>query len=293
MAVAVLKQKMQDWITQQWVISLGERISHTDSKWLLGPFGNTTGIGKKYIEQLAHQEDLIIKKGSEPQGLLLSIDQLNLSKRDRNKLSPEIADFYENTSKYRFDLKVTWNPYFRFFGKLIELFFSKRIEQLNIPMDKNSDPKNLKSEIIHLQDPISDQTKRIIWLRTFESTGKVVYSGVYGTCNLPNGDTCIKAVFPLPNGNATVILVPSVGNNGELVLSSSGKKVGESGFYLLLKDSKGNFWTKHISSFKDQLIVKSQNGHLSAKQTLTLWNLRVLEFEYEMKRKSYCKLGTA
>lgn len=107
------------------------------------------------------------------------------------------------------------------------------------------------------------------------------------TCIIPNGQNCIKAIFPLPNGNATVILTPIVGKNGELILSSSGKKIGDSGFYFLLKDSKGNLWTKFIMSFKDKLVVKSENEKLTALQTLTLWNLRVLTFEYKINKTAY------
>ncbi|MGB2761696.1 MAG: hypothetical protein WBC58_17175, partial [Maribacter stanieri] len=77
----------------------------------------------------------------------------------------------------------------------------------------------------------------------------------------------------------------SVGENGELILTSSGKKIGDSGFYFLLNDSKGYLWTKFIKSFKDELIVSSENENIIAIQTLTLWNLRVLQFTYHIISK--------
>ena len=89
---------------------------------------------------------------------------------------------------------------------------------------------------------------------------------------------------PIPNGNATVILTPSVSKNGELILDSSGQRIGDSGFYFLLRDSKGKLWSKFIKSFKDKLVVKSISDKIRATQTLTLWNLKVLEFEYEIKK---------
>ncbi|WP_234369091.1 hypothetical protein [Brumimicrobium mesophilum] len=104
-------------------------------------------------------------------------------------------------------------------------------------------------------------------------------------------NNCIKAIFPLPNGSATVILNPIIGENGELILNSSGKKVGDSGFYFLLNDSKENIWTKFISSFRDKLVVSSENEKITAVQTLTLWNLRVLQFEYKIKKTSNNKNG--
>jgi len=101
---------------------------------------------------------------------------------------------------------------------------------------------------------------------------------------LPSGITCVKAIFPLPKGNATVILKPSVGEKNELILDSSGNKFGDAGFYFLLNDSKGNCWSKYIKSFTDKLIVSDENEKLKAKQTLKLWRLKVARFEYEMKK---------
>jgi hypothetical protein len=287
MAIPPLKQNFQDWITQQWVILFGEKIIPNKNKWLLGPFGKTNGIGIKFIEQLSETEQLVIDKSKINKGILHSISQLNLSEKELDKLSKNVIDFYENTSNYDFDLNIKWNPFFKILGNLLNILFSSRIQQLNIPMDNSKESKALESKIIHLKNKKNKEVERIIWLRTFKDSEQVVYSGVYETCTIPNGETCIKAIFPLPNGNATVILNPSVGKNGELILTSSGKKIGDSGFYFLLNDSEGNLWTKFIKSFKDQLIVCSINEKIKAKQTLTMWGLRVLTFEYKITKTTY------
>lgn len=284
MEFASIKQHFQDWVTQQWVILSGKKINATEYNWLLGPFGNTTGIGNKLISQLAKDENLEIDKTNRPKGILTSINQLNLSQSELDKLSKEVIDFYENTSNYDLDLIVKWNPFFKIFGILLKILFSNRIEQLNIPMNNNNAFKEMNSNIIQLVDRDSKQLKRTVWLRTFKKTNQVVYSGVYETCQLPSGTTCIKAIFPLPNGSATVILQPSVGNDGSLILQSSGKKIGDSGFYFLLKDSKGNLWTKYIKSFKDSLTVISVNGKMKANQVLTFYGVKVLTFQYEINK---------
>ena len=284
MEFAPLKQNLQDWITQQWVILFGKKINAAENEWLLGPFGETTGIGVKFIQQLAKSENLLLDNVQVDKGLLQSISQLNLPAQELNKLSKDVIDFYENTSNYDFDLNVKWNPVFKMFGGLLKILFSNRIQQLNIPMGADKDSEVLQSEIIHLIDEKTKLVKRTIWLRTFKKSGQVVYSGVYEPCTLPNGTSCIKAIFPLPNGSATVILNPTVGTNGELILNSSGKKIGDSGFYFLLHDSKGNLWTKFIKSFRDKLVVSSENEKITAIQTLTLWNLRVLQFTYNIKK---------
>ena len=283
MGIARKNQNIQDWITQQWVILFGQQIDNKNYQWLLGPFGGTKGIGIKFVKQLAKDESLVIDSQRKNKGLLDSILNLGLSETELKRLSPNVIDFYENTSNYDLLLKAKWNPFFRIFGTIIKSVFSKRIEQLNVPIENLEDASGLTNEIIKLVDTNTNEVKRTIWLRTFKSTGQVVYSGVYEPCSLPNKQICIKAIFPLPNGNATVILTPSVGKNGELILDSSGQKIGDSGFYFLLMDSKGQLWSKFIKSFKDKLVVKSINDKITATQTLTLWNFKVLEFEYEIK----------
>ena len=286
MEIASLRQNFQDWITQQWVILFGKKIIRKDYEWLVGPFGNTKGIGQKFIQQLAVREQLEIELNQINKGLIQSIDQLGLTSKELERLSKNVIDFYENTSNYDFDLTVKWNPFFKAFGFLLKVLFSNRIEQLNLPMKNNTDAKNLKSDIIHLVDKKSKELKRTVWLRTFAKSNEVIYSGVYETCIIPNGKSCIKAMFPLPNGNATVILEPSVGSNGELVLQSLGKRIGESGFYFLLEDTNGSLWTKYIKSFKDKLVVHDENDKIKAVQTMTLWGFRVLTFIYHIELKS-------
>lgn len=278
-------QKFQDWVTQQWVILRGRKIKPEDFSWLMGPFGNLDAIGEDFIIQFAEKENLIIEKDSKAKGIIPSMLKLNLSETDFSNLSKNVIGFYENTANHHLDFSVKWNPFFKFFGILINKLFSNRINQLNIPTKNIDDSESLKSEIINLIDPKTNEIKYTFWFRSIESSGQVIYSGVYGICKLPKGKTCVKAVFPLPNGNATVLMNPSVGKKGELILDSSGKQFGDAGFYFLLKDSKGEYWSQFISSFRDKLIIGSENDLISAVQTLTLWNLKVLTFNYKIKLK--------
>lgn len=284
MSLANPMQKFQDWFTQQWVIFWGSKIDPNNYNWLIGPFGNLNGIGEEFIHQLAAKENLIVRRGHDSQGLIPSIEMLHLSENELSKLSPGVIDFYENTSNYTLDLTVKWNPFFKLFGVLVNRLFSNRINQLNIPIG-NDHKQSLKSEIITLDDGYTGKTKYTIWLRTYTTSGQVMYSGIYGTCKLPSDKTCIKAVFPLPQGNATVIMNPCVGKNGELILDSSGKKIGDAGFYFLLKDLKGNHWTQFISSFRDRLTVNSTNNKINAEQVLTLWKQPVLRMTYKIEPK--------
>jgi hypothetical protein len=285
MNIAYPLQKFQDWFTQQWVILWGRKIDPEKVTWLAGPFGDLDGIGDNFINQLAEKENLVIVRNSKSNGLLSSIKVLELSEFELASLSKKVIRFYETTANYNLDFTVKWNPFFKVFGVLINKLFSNRINQLYIPTKRIKASESLKSEIITLYDPRTNEVKYTVWYRTFKSTGKVIYSGVYSTCKLPSGETCIKAVFPLPKGNATVIMSPSVQEDGALTLNSAGKKFGDAGFYFMLNDSKGNCWSQYVRSFRDKLTIGQKNETLSAQQTLTLWNQRVLRMNYRIIEK--------
>lgn len=281
MRFAYPMQKIQDWITQQWVILGGKKIDSKKNNWLIGPFGNLEPINKNYIHKLAEKENLIVDKETKTQGLIPSIQQLHLPESEFSQLSLKVIDFYENTSNYNLSFSVKWNPFFKFFGILLQKLFSNRLNQLNIPT-QTLNSESIISKVITLREIESKQTKYVFWLRTLESTKQSIYSGSYGVCKLPSGEICIKAVFPLPNGNATVIMIPKIETNGGLSLNSSGKEFGNAGFYFLLKDSKDHYWSRYIRSFRDKLIINEENDHLIAEQTLTLWRLTVLKFHYKI-----------
>ncbi len=282
MTWAYTMQKFQDWFTQQWVILWGRKIDPSDYPWLMGPFGELNGIGEEFIHQLAVKEDLTIIRNSRSKGLLRSISDLHLSEKEVESLSRKVIDFYEKTADYKLQFHVNWNPFFWLFGYMVNRLFSQRINQLNIPTANIPESEKLSSETIELISNESKEVKYTVWLRKFQSTARVMYSGIYRTCTLPSGKTCVKAIFPLPKGNATIILSPSVGDKNELILDSAGKKFGDAGFYFLLNDSKGGYWSQFIKSFTEQLIVSEEQGNLKAIQTLRIWNLKVARFEYDI-----------
>ncbi len=279
-------QKFQDWITQQWVIISGKQIAPEDASWLMGPFGKLGFIADDFVKKLAEDENLIIERNSTSHGLVSSFEELELSEESYALLSEDVKDFYEKTGQYNLNLRVTWNPLFRILGKLVNTLFSRRIKQLNVPTDSLENSNEITSEIITLRESNSQEVKYVIWYRTFGSSGKVLYSGIYSTCTLPSRKTCVKAVFPLPNGNATVIMSPTVEEDGEFILNSSGRRFGDPGFYFLLVDSKDQYWSRYIRSFRDKLTINSRGGKILAKQTLSLWHLRVLTFHYNIQIKN-------
>lgn len=280
------KQRVQDWFTQRWVIACGRKFNPQITPWLIGPFGQVGDVGEQFIYRLAKEEQLSVRRGCVNTGLLPSIQVLGLSPTDEAKIAPLVVDFYERTSSYNVRMSLRWNPLFIGFGFLINILFSNRLKQLYIPTNTKIKNEPLTSEIIQLITTKTKEVRYTFWLRTLPSLGTIIFSGVYGSCQLPSGGTAVKAVFPLPNGNATVLMNPQVGQEGELILNSSGRCWGDAGFYFLLQDTENKYWAKFISSFKDKLTVRPHATGLLAQQRLKLWGLPVLSIVYHINPKN-------
>lgn len=280
-----MKQQVQDWFTQQWVILWGRKISSSSHAWLLGPFGAIGDQGEDFIYHLAHKEGLNVRRNCQHTGILPDINALHLPSDQQQRLTQSIVDFYEKTAHYTIKIELNWNPFFKGFGYLVHLFFGRRIKQLNIPTNTGVLPQNIGSEIIQLLDPITQNVQHTFWLRTYESNGDVLFSGLYGTGQLPTGETIVKVVFPLPQGNATVLLKPEITAEGNLLLQANGSAFGGAGFYFLLRDTKKQDWAQHIASFTDQLLVEASGSSLKAYQQLKLAGFTVLTITYALEPK--------
>ncbi|TVQ33721.1 MAG: hypothetical protein EA376_01715 [Phycisphaeraceae bacterium] len=142
----------------------------------------------------------------------------------------------------------------------------------------------MSSEIIQLRAKDDSEPRHVIWLRTLRKTGQIVYVGHYGLCDTPEGVRCCKVVFPLPCGNATVILEPVVHEDGSLELRSCGERFGDPGFYFLLRDRKGRHWTRYIRSMRESIrVYEDEDGDLRTDHVLTLWRRRVFTLHYRIR----------
>ena len=283
MRFAYPSQKLQDWLSQQWCICTGRRVDPSEISWLMGPYGNVDVIEDRYVDLLASKESLEIRKNKSGFGLLDSIDDLNLAESDAATLRNEIVEFYEKTLNYEFEVWSQWCQFFRPFGGLISRLYSRRLQQLNLPLNPLDTAPGIRSQIYKLVNPKTESVKYTIWYRHLKLNQQVIYSGVYSHCTIPDGRTCLKVVFPLPRGNATVIMSVAVTQDGSLRLVSEGKEFGDPGFYFLLEDSRGNHWARYIPSFHESITVYVDNEHiLRANHILNLWGTKALQIHYKV-----------
>ncbi len=265
----------------------GRQVDPAELSWLMGPFGDVDVIGDHYVDTLATAENLVVERRARGVGLIESVGDLGLTPEDERRLRAEVAAFYTHTSEHDLDVWSEWSTMFRPFGGLIHWLYSRRLQQLNLPLRPLDTSRGIASEILKLRRPHDGRVAYTVWYRVLKSTGNVIYSGIYSTCRIPDGRTCVKVVFPLPRGNATVVMSVAVGEQGDLCLESHGAAFGSPGFYFLLRDSKGRHWAQYIRTFREKIrVYVDDESVLRADHVLTLWGRRVLQLHYKISRRT-------
>lgn len=281
------KGHLQDWITQLWVKATGRRINPAEISWLHGPIGDTDIISDKFITAIAAQENLDIIKNHPGSGLLDTFDELELTTAEKLLINKRIIDFYQHTSNYHFEVWSEWKGIFRPFGWLLSFIFSKRLQQLNLPLSALDAAKGIESNIIKLTDKNTKATRWTVWYRILKSTNHVIYSGVYTSCTVPNfHGRFLKVLFPLPNGNAVVIMRKEILEDGSLKLISDGRKFGDNGFYFTLTDHKTKHWARFVRSMHEWIrVYEDEDKMLRADHNLYFYGLPFLHLHYKMAEK--------
>lgn len=277
--------KLSDWVTQQWVRWTGRRISLLDVPWLDGPAGNTRIIGKNFFADYAKDHGLeIVQSGC--RGLLADFRELSSNRNDPVVVAPAVSNFYERTSEYELDVWSEWNGLFKPFGTALALIFSRRLQQLNIPLSSLDSSRGMSSEVMQMRDPQSGRVVHTAWVRELRATGNVIYAGGYSVCSVPGYPSpCVKVVFPLPNGNAMVIMKPESYQDGSFSLISSGSRFGDPGFYFVVHSNDGTAWARYVRSMQERITVYSaERGTTRADHELKLWGKQFLRLHYRMYR---------
>ena len=278
---------LTDWVTQRWVQLTGRYVDLNRETWLDGPIGKATGIGENYFDELALDNGLTVRKNEAGAGLIENFGQLDGVNFISASVHPEVVDFYEHTSNYDLDAWGEWCGLFRPFGTLLAFIFSRRLQQLNVPLSSLDTSRGVTSEIVQLMDADSNAVHYTAWVRKIVGTGNVLYAGSYSTCQIPGYEgSCIKVVFPLPNGNATVIMKPQCNADGSFSVISSGERFGEPGFYFVVKNSSGRISARYLRAMRETIrVYAAENSVVRADHTLKLWGLTFLKLHYRLRNR--------
>ena len=275
---------LTDWVTQQWVKMTGVRVRLEEFPWLEGPVGRTRGIGKEFFEEYARVHRLeVVRSGT--RGLIREFGALRGAESDPAAVAAAVADFYERTSEYELDAWSEWSVLLKPFGTALAWLFSRRLQQLNIPLSPLDSSRGMSSEVVELRDPRTGELKQTAWIRELRATQRALYAGSYSVCRVPGfPDSCVRVVFPLPNGSATVILRPQSHADGSFSLLSSGSGFGDPGFYFVVRGWDGWAWARYVRAMRERITVYgAEAGTVRADHMLWLRGTEFLRLHYRMR----------
>ena len=271
------------WIIYRLIWIFGRTHQIADIGWLVGPLGGRM-IGDVTYREVAEREGLSIERDARS-GLVPQWSQLDGDGFDGARVAPLVRDFYEHTSDWKLDVwSRTYFPASLALWLLVTTI-SRQVNQLNFPLSPLETALGLSSEIISMREP-DGRVKYTGWFRTIADAARVLYTGFYMTERVPGASApCVKVVFPMPNGNATVVLRPSVEPDGSLVLSSRGGRFGGPGFYRVQGRSNGRLRVWMIRTLVEQFrVYVDAKGILRCDHAVRFLGLPVLRLHYKMTR---------
>jgi hypothetical protein len=273
------------WFIYGLIWIFGRTHKRADIKWLEGPLGDAV-IGDAPFKSVAEREGLSVERMAHSGGLIPSFEQLRGGDFDPAKVQPIVRDFYENTTDFAFDV---WSrTYFpaNIALALLVTTISRQVNQLNFPLSPLDTATGMTSEIILMREK-DGRVKYTGWFRTLAKQELVLYTGFYMTAKVPNETVpCVKVVFPMPNGNATVILRPRVDETGALTLDSGGGKFGGVGFYRVQGRSKDRVRVWKIRTLREHFrVFVDEAGVARCDHAVSFLGMPVLRLHYKMVRK--------
>lgn len=262
----------------------GRVLHRSAAPWLDGPIGSDY-IGDRPYEEVAAREDLELVRRASRGGLVHDMAALDGDAFRAERLRREVRAFYEETTAYRMDV---WSETF-FPGSiglwLLVTTISRTVNQLNFPLSALATAKGMDSEIVLLKTR-GGAIRYAGWYRRLIETGHAIYTGFYMTERVPLASTpCVKVVFPMPQGNATVILRPSVDERGHLRLSSRGRAFGDAGFYRLMQLRGDRIRVWRVSTLHEDFeVYVDPAGVLRCDHVVRFLGMRVLHLHYRIER---------
>lgn len=262
----------------------GKRTGFQEHPWLDGPLGGDY-IGDRPYEEVAKAEGLELERNAAQGGLIPDFAALHCASFDASAIHPAVRDFYEQTASYRIDV---W-PHTYFPANLalwlLVTTLSRKVNQLNFPTSALDMATGMSSEIALLKRA-DGSVKYTGWLRKFSEGQRVLYTGFYMVGVTPiRGTPVVKAVFPMPDGNATVLLRPKVGDDGAFLLESDGDEFGDVGFYRVQQHQGSRMRIWRVGSLRESFrVFVDLEGVLRCDHQVRFLGFNVLRLHYRIER---------
>jgi hypothetical protein len=263
----------------------GRKVEHAEAPWLWGPFGGYY-IGDKPYEECAEREGLTLLRHAASGGLIPDFAALEGEGFRLADVAPAVRDFYEHTAEFRMDVWSETHFPWSIGLWLLVTTISRKVNQLNFPLRALDTARGMDSEIVLLKEP-DGRVRYAGWYRRLSDSGRVVYTGFYMVERVPGCPRpCVKVVFPMPEGNATVVLRPSIDERGDFRLSSDRAGFGDAGFYRVKRGSDGRVRVWRIATLREFFrVYVDEAGTLRCDHTVRFWGMPVLHLHYRIERK--------
>lgn len=271
------------WLINFWITATGKKCSLEQYPWLKGPVGEALLIGDDFYWAFAAKENFEIIE--DPDGGLVAHFKEAIPDTDPllHALLPEIADFYEHTAAYKLEVWSQWYAPYDWFARVLIKTLSSKMNQLNIPLQPLETSRGMSNQVIHLKDKSTGNIVFTCWLRKSILTGKVVYSGFYSRI-LIKGQPFVRVIFPLPEGNATVLLRVVVQPDGSVKLLSDGKRIGDTGYYRVQRCGAEAVKVKYIPLKEMIHVYKDEWDVLRTDHVFHFLGAKMLHLHYKMLR---------
>lgn len=272
---------LRDRLTQLWVKRFGQKVSANKHAWIFGPVDHHLYHHIALCKSVADITHCNIQPAT---GIIESEASFGFSEKEKKSINPAILDFYTNTACFSMDMCFRWNTVFKPVAFLVSKLFSKRLQQMNIPIIASCDPLKTSSFIVKIKDQQS--TEQNFWVRRLKTADEVIFAGIYSIASTNRKNHLVKVQFPLPNGNATVFLDKKVLANGDLELTSKGSHFGDSGFYFFVKN-KDDYYAKYVKCMHEKLTLKANdNTHIRGEHQFYFYGINFLTIDYFLTKKS-------
>jgi len=262
---------------------LGKSICPEDHPWLKCPVGLPGAVGTQMYSDIAAAENLEQRR-SKTAGLLASFAGLSSDHFDSSRIDPRIRDFYERTGTYELE---AWSDVGMMARPLLwglVTLVSRRMDQLVFPLSSLELSGGMSNEVVELIDKASGKRVYTGWRRKLLSNSSIIYAGLYSTAIPPNyGRPCVRVSFPVPKGNATVILRPEADNDGSLWLISEGRKFGDPGFYRVVETGLDRWSVRYLPPLHERFhVFVHPDGILRTEHKISILGVKVLTLHYKM-----------
>lgn len=271
-----------------WVRAFGRRVARADASWLDGPAGAPGPDPEAFYRAAAAEAGLEVEPPVPDAGLVADFGGLRGPAFDPDGLHPRVRAFYERTAGYRLEVWSAWHGPFGPLARVLVGTVSRRIGQINLPIDPLETAAGMTSAVLGLRDPASGARPWAGWLRRLGGSGATVYAGFYTTTTPPlAAGPCVKVVFPVTRGSATVILRPEHGPDGSLVLVSSGDGFGGPGFYRVHRADDATLRARYVPAMKERIhVYVDAKGDLRTDHHFRFFRWRMLTLHYLIVEKA-------